>query len=399
MMTGNTSSKTAYERRLDDRINDVGRTPDATIKRIMRESRGAFPTVVYDRLEALDLAESLPKGRTTDVERPHSLREPELHPLDFEWYFTAETATDIATELADAGGPVLCLGAPTVAFALAERGVPVTLVDRNELVETRFASRYDHFEFVNSDIADPLALDEAHPVAFFDPPWYPEETITWFRRAGAHVADGGRIYFVLFPPLVRPSAAAQRERVLEAAERIGSVTVDDGAVTYHTPVFEREVLRESAAPVVRDWRRGDLVRIDVETPAAAADARIEPPAAADESERDREPGWETFVANGRVVKVRRTLVSETDAVLAPIEGCDGYVLPSVSRRDARRQNVDLWTSRNRVAAVGNREAVVGALRKLEAGTEPADLRSTSFEAALTAREREQLIERLDAILT
>lgn len=387
-MTDETRSENAYERRLDDRIRRIGRQPDATIRGVIRRSRGAFPTLVYERLAALELAESLPDGSPTDVEAPQSLRDPELHPLDFEWYFTAETATEIATELADAGSPVLCLGAPTVAVTLANRGVPVTLVDRNELVETRFASRYDALEFVTSDIAAPLELDDEYPVAFFDPPWYPEDTTTWLHRASTNVADGGRIYFVLFPPLTRPAAAAQRDAVLETAAGLGSVTITDGAVTYHTPSFEREVLRESAVPVVRDWRRGDLVRIDVETP----DGLSEPPSATGE------PDWETFVANGQVVKVRRPASSNTDEVLSPIAGCDGYVLPSVSRRDARRREVDLWTSRNRVAAVGDRDAVTEALRKLETAAELDELRSASFEAALTDRERDRLIERLGTIL-
>lgn len=391
-MTDDTSEP-AYERRLDDRISTVVEwTPDATLKHVMRRSRGAFPTVVYDRLAALELADSLPNGSANDVERPELLREPELHPLDFEWYFTADTATAVATELADAGTPVLCLGAPTVAFTLAKRGVPVTLVDRNELIETRFAFRYDSLDFVTADITDPLALADEYPVAFFDPPWYPEDTTAWLHRAAATVAAGGRIYFVLFPPLTRPAAAAQREAVLETARQIGSVTITDGAVTYHTPSFEREVLRESAAPVVRDWRRGDLVRIDVETPGGLSES----PSTADES--DSEPAWETFVANGQVVKVRRNPASKTDAVLSPVEGCDGYVLPSVSRRDARRRKVDLWTSRNRVAAVGDREAVTEALRRLETGADPTDLRSTPFEASLTDRERDRLVDRLRTIL-
>ncbi|AEH38579.1 class I SAM-dependent methyltransferase [Halopiger xanaduensis] len=392
-MTDDIDLESTYERRLDERIRTIAGTTAATIRDVIRGSQGAFPTVVYDRLEALGLAESLREGRRNPVARPGSLcnREPELHPLDFEWYFTAETTTAIATTVAEsAAGPVLCLGAPTVAFTLAERGVPVTLVDRNELIETRFAPRYDTLTFANRDIGERLALEETHSVAFFDPPWYPDDTAAWLHRAATNVAQGGRIYFVLFPPLVRPAARAQRERLLATAEQLGSVAVDDGAITYRTPPFEREVLREEAVPVVRDWRRGDLVRID--------GVSLSPDALSDPPSTSSGPAWETFVADGRVVKVRQETASDAGAVLSPVEGCDGYLLPSVSRRDARRRNVDLWTSRNRVASVGDREAVAEALRRLETGADLTALRSTSFEASISDRERDRLVDRLRTIL-
>ena len=42
------------------------------------------------------------------------------------------------------------------------------------------------------------------------------------------------------------------------------------------------------------------------------------------------------------------------------------MLDSVSRQDPRRKLVDLWTSRNRVAVVGERELVASALWQLSA---------------------------------
>lgn len=387
-MTEHSVSDASYRRRLDERVTNIATTPDATIETVIRGARGAFPTLVYERLRERGFADTLPTPDFESLDAPDVAEGPELHPLDYEWYFTDETATDIADTLSEQGPPVLCLGAPTVASRLARRGVPVTLVDRSEQLEERLATRPEALQFVHQDVHEPVALESSFSVAFFDPPWYPAHTEAWLYRACRHVRPDGRIYFVLFPPLTRPAAAAQRGDLLETARRIGSVSIDEDAVAYRTPTFERRVLRDSDAPVVPNWRRADLVSVDVSDPAALS----EPPAVASE------PDWETFVTNEQVVKVRREVSGEPTDVLAPIETCDGYVLPSVSRRDARRQDVDLWTSRNRVARVGDRTAVVDALRSLENGTAVSELSPAEFSTQLPADRADELATRLAAIL-
>ncbi|SEP99693.1 class I SAM-dependent methyltransferase [Natrinema salaciae] len=387
-MTDHSVSDTPYRRRLDERVTTIATTPGATIGSVIRGSRGAFPTLVYERLRERGIADRLPTGDLEPADAPDAARTPELHPLDYEWYFTEDTATTIANALAERGPPVLCLGAPTVASRLARRGVSVTLVDRSEQLAERAATQPASLRFLQQDVHEPVALESAYPVAFFDPPWYPEHTEAWLYRACQHVRPGGRLSFVLFPPLTRPGATEQRRDLLETARRVGSVSVDEDAVAYRTPAFERRVLRNSEVPVVGNWRTADLVHVDVSDPAALSD----PPAV------DDGPDWETFVTNGQVVKLRREVVGETTDVLAPIESCDGYVLPSVSRRDARRQHVDLWTSRNRVARVGDRTAVVEALRSLERGTAVSELSTAEFSAGLSAERRDALATQFAAIL-
>ncbi|PCR90291.1 hypothetical protein [Natrinema ejinorense] len=387
-MTEHTTSDTAYHRRLDDRLTTIATTSGATVRSVLRAARGAFPTVAYERLRHLGLADDLPEGDPASVDAAEAVRTPELHPLDFEWYFTDDSVAEIAAALRDAGNSVLCLGAPTVAAHLARRGVPVTLVDRNDLFETRFETDLDSLRFCQADIHEPLPLESTFPVVFFDPPWYPEHTEAWLYRACQHVRPGARLYFVLFPPLVRPAALAQRTDLLETARRVGRVSVDDDAIGYHTPAFERRVLQDSDAPVVANWRHADLASVDVSEPGALA----EPPTVSGGSE------WDTFVTDGQVVKLRRTVTGGTTDVLAPIDGCDGYVLPSVSRRDARRQNVDLWTSRNRVATVGDRAVVAEGLRLLETGTDRSALSAAEFSTAVPASRKETLVTELDAIL-
>ncbi|WP_049922387.1 hypothetical protein [Halopiger djelfimassiliensis] len=387
-MTDTPASETTYRHRLDERLERLANRPGATIRRVVRGSRGAFPTLVHERLTALGLAESLPDGEPARVEPPDTIGKPELHPLDFEWYFTDDTVRSLVRTLGDAGDRVLCLGTPTVAVGLARAGVPVTLVDRNPLFRMRLDDVPEPLTFVNQDLTEPIDAETAFPVVFLDPPWYPEHTHSWLASACRHVAADGRIYVATFPPLVRPAAATQRSELFDTIRHVGSLSVDDDALVYYTPPFERAVLEHSDVPVISDWRRGDLVRIDVRDPSALPD----PPRVETGSD------WETFVTNGRVVKLRTTVSGAASEPLAPIDGCEDYVLPSVSRRDARRNHVDLWTSRNRVAAVGNRSVVAEALELLEDGGSVSELRPAAFSVSIDEPTLERLATRLEAVL-
>src|ERR1051325_3443511 len=104
-MSGETEE--AYLSALDSRLSVLAEKPGVTFLDILRGARGAYPTLVLERLKVLGMDKFLP---------------PELHPLDFEWYFTSDCASQIAEFLAGQGGDVLCLAAPTAASAIARRG-------------------------------------------------------------------------------------------------------------------------------------------------------------------------------------------------------------------------------------------------------------------------------------
>jgi hypothetical protein len=58
------------------------------------------------------------------------------HPLDFDWRYAQGTAMRLAS-LLENSEPVLCIGAPNVARLLEDRGVDVTLVDRQPFQNVR----------------------------------------------------------------------------------------------------------------------------------------------------------------------------------------------------------------------------------------------------------------------
>lgn len=351
---------TEYLSAVDQVIADLASVPHTSLTPIVRGALSCYPTLVVERLRALQLLERLATDpEQTDTCAPHP--KPELHPLDYEWHFTDDSAEYITqTLMASRPTRVLCLGAPTVAQAIGRIGGSACLVDRNPLVFERLRQRgIDALvDFVRLDLLVEAPRQSGFPAVFLDPPWYADDIIFWLSRAAKASQEGAVIAFPLFRSLLRPEAQDERKVILAFASRFGSVEVLGGAVSYRTPLFEREALGRSGVSLTDPWKMADLVLVS-----QVADPGGPPPNTPRVEDR-----WETFVIGSQVIKLRhRTTAADSSPVVEPIAGCLDYILPTVSRRDPRRPDIDLWTSRNRVARVRNSPVVAGLLHKLEEG--------------------------------
>lgn len=341
---------------LDRVIHLAARRPGATFRSLLTAARGAFPTVVAERLRVLGYDHLLPLARGRRRAVASTSGGPEPHPLDFSWYFTRKSAEGIAQRLLQHGGGVLCLGAPTVASVLARRGRETRLLDRDTLILRRFDLRGRRLSVDFADLRAPMEIGGKPSVVFFDSPWYPEYVLLWLWLSIRAVRPGGIVAFVLFEELLRPGAERERARLIRQAEKYGRVTTLERLAVYDTPPFEREALVTTGINPGYQWRHGDLVLIE-----GARDDDGRAPRAIEE-----EGDWETFVIGRQVVKLRRNIRTPSDAVIGLVPGCSGFALPSVSRRDRRRRYVDLWTSRNRVATVGRADVVAAVLGEMAA---------------------------------
>jgi hypothetical protein len=385
----NNKEEEKYLSALDGMLSALARRPGATFLDILRGARGAYPTLVAERLGVLGLDELLPRESKASYDEEPPADGPELHPLDFEWYFTSDCAEQIARLLAEQAEEVLCLAAPTVAEAVARRGRGALLLDNNPLIKLRLPSDLPSLRFKVCNLYDPLPVSGPFPVAFFDAPWYTEPLLYWLWQASRAVSRGGTVAFSLFPTLLRPSAEAERSRILAQAGALGEVRIDEEALAYETPLFEQEALARCGIHVPESWRRGDLVLVRVyEKP------QTSPPVAAPSADE-----WETFLVGPQVVKLReRERGGGDDFIIAPLEGLEDYVFPTVSLRDRRRAQIDLWTSRNRVARVGRRGPVAHALGRFAEGLSDEDVAKSPELSSLNAAERESLLTNLRAVL-
>jgi hypothetical protein len=286
---------------------------------------------------------------------------PELHPLNFEWYFTPECAKSVALEFSSKRGVTVFLGVPTSAAIATELKRTVLLIDHNPLLLKRFPALMRASEIHLMDAANAVSIQPNADSVVFDAPWCFGDMIVWLIIASRLARKGGLIAFSLFPSLVRPTARFERELILELAASIGPIELIKNKLVYETPLFEREALY-GAGIVAGNWRRSDLVVVQVRHPARLPAINIPRQSAGHQS-------WRSFVIHGQVVKVRshKRAMRDGRKPLIPVPGSKVFLYASVSARDRSRAFIETWTSRNRVARIGDPIVVTSLFEMLERG--------------------------------
>jgi len=143
---------------------------------------------------------------------------------------------------------------------------------------------------------------------------------------------------------------------------------------YGTPFFETNAMQAAGAPVTNDWRLGDLAVFR----RTAGECGPRPTL-------DREPVW-----TERSLGLTRFKMQETAStgfaspVLRSI--IPGDVLPSVSRRDPRRKDANIWTSGNRIFGCDGTATLTTIIDGMNAGEVPEITVGMQQGRALTSSE-------------
>jgi len=226
--------------------------------------------------------------------------------------------------------------------------------NRTRLVFTDFLDEVGNWE-------NPNSIPTQFDVVLLDPPWYLDHTMTWIARALRFLKPGGEIVLTIFPELVRPSASTEREELMGTLEKLGVVRPLPFDALYTTPLFEHETLGAFGLSDLGQWRSANLVSVTISDPEIALEHR--PPF---------EAKWQRVQLGSQVVAVRESS-ARGEAATTPLKlttpGVDGsFLLKSVSARDPIRQNITVWTSRNRAAiAVQGSAQIFPFLQALAAG--------------------------------
>jgi len=335
-------------------LNDGRRSFD----QLLRILPGVYPSTVLGALHRLVAAGQLEPTAVADMvgqaqqplysvqRRLHPPFLPIPHPLDSDWRFTQGTARRLlhtCLELSRAGESVALLGTPTLAHEAAESHFPrhVVFIDANRAV----TSALEHHPALNCVIhEDVLAVDYTTvPICravLADPPWYLDD-FRCFLWASAQLCIVGGHVLLCIPPLgTRPGIEQERPELLEWAQAVGLdlVRVEPAAVRYASPPFEQNALRaEGLHGVATDWRCGDLAVFF-----RRCSESVSPPGRAGLPDE-----WVEERVGHASIRLRKKPDDGFESpMLASIVA--GDILPSVSRRDARRFLVDVWTSGNRV---------------------------------------------------
>jgi len=302
------------------------------------------------------------------------------HPLDFEWRFAPhaiDLLTDAVLGLTPRGAGVALVGTPTLAATRAPAmdvlAVDYYGMDARTLAELGVAAHLCNV--YTADLLQAPEVRERYTTLVMDPPWYEEHVRRFLYFAASALRLGGHLLLAVGASGTRPGIAGENRRTLAWAENLGLTlkNIRPGALPYETPPFERNALRAAGIlNVGADWRRGDLWTLCKET--------------------SRSPDWPGNITRAPwkdfrfgAVRVRVDTGGESigpDPSLRSI--VEGDVLPTVSRRDARRAAVRVWTTGNRVFAC---DAPLKFASMVEAWHEPKNIRDLPHDVEQSARDQ------------
>jgi hypothetical protein len=324
-----------------------------------------------DQLRVKVLRETRRKGECTG--RKPLWRLPVPHPLDYDWRFTCESRSLLLgklNEIVSSEGRVVFLGAPTLFRDAQDEplGCRSFLIDACPEVVSALPAAHANQVFVADLLQNEIPVLSAKAVVA-DPPWY-EEFATAFLWASSRIAElGGTVFLSTPPDGTRPGIKREWSRTVAFASDLGLILRStEQCLRYYSPPFERNALQAAGHPDVQsEWRPGVLARFDkVRVSNVARSTRV--------SERDE---WVERSILGVRFRMRRMAAPRTRNPLL-LRLVDRDVLPSVSRRDPRRHQADVWTSGNRIFACSDTEALAWILEALESGHRP----DTSVESLL-----------------
>jgi len=226
------------------------------------------------------------------------------------------------------------------------------------MVKNCFAEAAPEARVLQCDVTNDPLPDLMAALVLADPPWYEEHIHSFLWTASQLCALGGHLLVSMPQAGTRPGIAEEWADTLDWAERVGLslIRLEQGALSYVTPPFERNALRaEGLYSIPEEWRRGDLAVF-----LRSNQAIVSRPLLA------RGDEWAEEVLLGMRVRIR---LQNEEGFQDPslISLVPGDVLPSVSRRDQRRRFTDVWTSGNRIFACKSRNMLRLIIQAVAAG--------------------------------
>jgi hypothetical protein len=268
------------------------------------------------------------------------------HPLDYEWRFS-RTAVDVLVEASHActepGGPIALVGTPTIAASpealFGRRAVTYFGVDTDAL--RALGSPTWLATLCNVNLLVRPSDAGTYSTVIMDPPWYEEyvRRFLWFARKITRI--GGTLLLAMPPDGTRPGIVQENAQLLMWCRELGfeREAVVLARLPYDMPPFERNALRAvNIVNVHGTWRKADLWRLS--------------------KVRSTSPAWPGDMASTPWSEHRFGPVRLRINCDAPTHGEDprlrslivNDILPTVSRRDRRRNEARVWTTGNRIFA-------------------------------------------------
>lgn len=274
------------------------------------------------------------------------------HPLDFEWRNSKHSLNYLTNQMLKITSPndsVLILGMPTLFANICERDVtqPITLVERNKPIIhglKKFVNHKAKIHDANIFTTSPEKLGTFQCI-FMDPPWYPEHFFQFVWLAGRCLPLGGTLAISIPPINTRPDIDIERMAWFQFCQQQGLIIENLYAnhLEYTMPFFEFNAFRAAGIQnILPFWRKGDFVIFK----------KIKDQHTERKTYEEKASGW--VEREYQSIRIRLKLdenEENTDFSFRSI--VKGDILPTVSSRDPRRNEANVWTSGNRIFKVSN----------------------------------------------
>lgn len=291
------------------------------------------------------------------------------HPLDFEWRNSTSSLDYLINKVQninEISDEMLFLGFPTLFAAAFLKDIPqkVILVEKNEPIVkglNKLNADKERFQIIEADIfkVDPKTVGKYYSV-MMDPPWYSPHFYQFMWLASQCVEVGGIVGISLPPINTRPDIDKERIEWFSFCQKQGLCLENLYAQKLHyaMPFFEFNAFRAAGIKdILPFWRKGDLALFrKVHT-----DFQERPQL--DEERSD----WEERKIDTVRIRVKIERVEDKANNLEISHLIKGDILPTVSTRDKRRNNANVWTSGNRIFKVNNSSKFLELLDELKNG--------------------------------
>ncbi len=288
------------------------------------------------------------------------------HPLDFEWRNSTESLNYLiqqVQEINSVSDKILFLGMPTLFATACIKDIPqkVTLVEKNRPIlrglET-IRNNKERFQIIEADIfkVNPQFIGTYHCV-IMDPPWYPPQFFQFMWLASQCVEIGGIVGISLPPINTRPHIDEERIKWFSFCQENGLCLENlySQKLHYAMPFFEYNAFRAAGIKdILPLWRKGDLAFFRKVHSNLPARPKFE------ETKSDWiEKEIDTVRIRVKKEKHKNNAVFKIDHIIK------GDILPTVSSRDLRRAEANVWTSGNRIFKVNNTEQFIMLLSSMK----------------------------------
>lgn len=325
------------------------------------------------------------------------------HPLDFEWRNSSVSLNRLLNKIQKLVTPndkLLFLGMPTLFATAIERDLPNTirLIEKNTPIVTglsKINSDPLRFQIVEANIftVSP-ALVSGHYCVVMDPPWYTPHFFQFMWLAARAVSIGGIVAISIPPINTRPNIIDERIMWLAFCRQLGLCieTLEPQQLQYTMPFFEFNALRAAGIKnILPFWRKGDLLIFK----------KTEETTIARPNHISLEAEWSEREYNSCRIRVKiATDLPELKKDHFVVDSLvKGDILPTVSSRDSRRVNANVWTSGNRIFKTNQPEEILKTIDNIARNQElnKSQKEISEFLNMITSLENAEFREYLDWI--